>query len=75
MFTSRHLVKAEDELFVSRGFTRIFPTATTHKYLKFFGGRLPYLDKLLDAYEHAYSANREKGVRRLRRYCEKGYCM
>jgi len=68
-----YLIKMEEERFVSKGFNRIFPTSETYKYFKFFGDRLPYFDKLYDAYEHAYSGNRGKGIRRLRRYCENGY--
>ena len=44
--------KMEEERFVSKGFNRIFPTSETHKYFKFFGDRLPYFDKLYDAYEY-----------------------
>jgi len=69
----RYLIKMEEERFVAKGFNRIFPTSETYKYFKFFGDRLPYFDKLYDAYEHAYSGNRGKGIRRLRRYCENGY--
>ena len=73
MYPFRYLVKLEEERFVAKGFNLIFPTSETYKYFKFFGDRVPYLDKLYDAYERAYSGNRGKGINRLRRYCELGY--
>ena len=73
MYPYRYLVKLEEERFVAKGFNLIFPTSETYKYFKFFGDRVPYFDKLYDAYERAYSGNRGKGINRLRRYCELGY--
>ena len=73
MYPYRYLVKLEEERFVAKGFNLIFPASETYKYFKFFGDRVPYLDKLYDAYERAYSGNRGKGINRLRRYCELGY--
>lgn len=59
----RHLLKAEDEYVVKGRFERIFPTATSYKYLNFMEAR--YYNRLFDAWEHRYSSNREEGKFRL----------
>lgn len=71
----RLLVKAEEELNQCKGFTRLFPTATSHKYFKFFdGGVLPYNDKLLDAFEHHYSGQkRMDGINRIKKMTQQGF--
>ena len=66
------LIKAEDELSQTQSFTRLFPSAKSHQYFKYFyEGGIPYYDKLLDAWEHKYSTNRAKGIRKLKKYCNK----
>jgi len=68
----RCLVICEDELARSKPLERIFPTANTHIYLKFF--ETPrYYNRLLDAWEHKYGHCREAGIKLLRQYCEEGY--
>ena len=56
-------------------FFRLFPTATSHKYFKFFdGGVLPYNDKLLDAFEHHYSGQkRMDGINRIKKMTQQGF--
>ena len=63
----------EEERSVIKGFECIFPTNETYKYFKFFGEHLPYLDKLYDAYEVAYSCNRHEGIFMLQKYCQNNY--
>ena len=62
----------EEERRVVKGFSCIFPTNETYKYFKFFGERVPYFDKLCDAYESAYSCNREEGIQKLQKCCQNG---
>ena len=49
----------------------IFPRANSHIYFKYFYAGIPYYDKLLDAWEHHYGNNRSKGIKKLRKYCNK----
>uniref|UniRef100_A0A1I8NC09 Tubulin-tyrosine ligase family n=1 Tax=Musca domestica TaxID=7370 RepID=A0A1I8NC09_MUSDO len=68
----RCLIIAEDELARSSPLERIFPTAETHKYLKYT--ETPrYYNRLLDAWETRYSHNRIEGINLLRQYCEDRY--
>ena len=67
----RTLIKSEEELSQTKNFTRIFPRANSHKYFKYFYEGLPYYDKLLDAWEHHYGNHRSKGIKELRKYCNK----
>ena len=67
----RTLVIAEEELSQTKHFTRLFPSQKTHQYFKYFYGGIPYYDKLLDAWEHKYGLNRAKGIKKLRKYCNK----
>ena len=68
----RTLIKSEEEFSQARHFTRLFPSPKSHQYFKYFYEGLPYYDKLLDAWEHKYANNRSKGIRKLRKYCNKG---
>lgn len=66
----RQLMIAEDELARAAPLERIFPSATSHKYLKFLE-HPRYHNRLLDAWEHRYGANqkvRDEGIALLRRY-------
>ena len=66
----RMLIKAEEELSQTNGFSRLFPSAKSHQYFKYFyRDGIPYYDRLLDAWEHKYGHNRAKGIRTLRKYC------
>ena len=68
----RILIKAEEELSQTNGFSRLFPSAKSHQYFKYFyRDGIPYYDRLLDAWEHKYAHNRAKGIRTLRKYCNK----
>ena len=68
----RMLIKAEEELSQTNGFSRLFPSAKSHQYFKYFyRDGIPYYDRLLDAWEHKYAHNRAKGIRTLRKYCNK----
>lgn len=68
----RCLIVAEDELARSVPLERIFPTAETHKYLKFTDSPR-YYNRLLDAWETRYSSKREEGIELLRRFCKDKY--
>ncbi|XP_043496287.1 tubulin polyglutamylase TTLL4-like [Polistes fuscatus] len=68
----RHLIAYEDELTQLDQFEKIFPTSTSHEYMQFFD--VPrYYNMLLDAWEFAYSDNREKGISRLQKLCQANY--
>lgn len=68
----RCLIIAEDELARSSPLERIFPTAETHKYLKYT--ETPrYYNRLLDAWETRYGHNRKEGIAVLRQLCEERY--
>jgi len=63
------LVLAEDELATSRRFTRIFPTASSHRYFKFME-KPRYHNLLLSAWEQKYSGlERETGRTLLESLC------
>lgn len=66
----RHLVCYEDELSQIGNFEKIFPTKQSHLYLRFFEVER-YYDRLLHAWEHHYSDNREEGIDILKKCCEK----
>ncbi|XP_019872064.1 tubulin monoglutamylase TTLL4 isoform X2 [Aethina tumida] len=65
----RQLTRAEDEFVAKGNFERIFPTENTHKYLQFMEPR--YYNRLFDAWETKYSANRKEGIKLLKSLCEK----
>lgn len=65
----RQLIRYEDELAQVGNFEKIFPTAQSYPYLKFFKVER-YYDRLLDAWENRYSDHRAEGIKRLRKYCE-----
>ncbi|KAI5644841.1 tubulin-tyrosine ligase family domain-containing protein [Phthorimaea operculella] len=68
----RHLIQAEDELTQAGDMERVFPTINTHKYLNFLTGPR-YYNRLFDAWETRYTANRQSGLELLRNLCEIGY--
>ncbi|XP_026332365.1 tubulin polyglutamylase TTLL4-like isoform X3 [Hyposmocoma kahamanoa] len=68
----RHLIQAEDELTQAGDMERVFPTHDTHKYLNFLSGPR-YYNRLFDAWETRYTANRESGIDLLRNLCDIGY--
>ena len=59
----RILIKSEEELSQSNYFIRIFPTADTFHYLRFFTSPLSYADKLMDAFEQRFAGDRYAGDR------------
>ncbi|XP_045779216.1 tubulin polyglutamylase ttll-4-like isoform X1 [Maniola jurtina] len=68
----RHLIQAEDELTQMGPMERVFPTEHSHKYLGYLAGPR-YYNRLFDAWETRYCANREPGVELLRNLCDIGY--
>lgn len=60
----RILMLAEDELSRSGQFTRVFPSPTSSKYLKYFD-KPRYYNILLDAWERKYQDNRLEGIERI----------
>ncbi|XP_057708450.1 tubulin polyglutamylase TTLL4 isoform X2 [Corythoichthys intestinalis] len=67
----RVLAESEDELSRRGEFERIFPSASSSKYLRFFESPR-YLSIVLDQWEHKYWNNRTKGINLLRPLCQKG---
>ncbi|KAJ8383942.1 hypothetical protein AAFF_G00213110 [Aldrovandia affinis] len=68
----RALTETEDELLRQGDFERVFPSATSSRYLRFFENPR-YLNILLDQWEHKYpGTNRIKGINLLRILCQKG---
>ncbi|TKS67658.1 Tubulin polyglutamylase TTLL4 [Collichthys lucidus] len=67
----RVLAASEDELERLGEFERIFPSALSSRYLRFFESPR-YLNILLDQWERKYWNNRQRGIRLLRSLCEKG---
>ena len=65
----RQLIRHEDELSQANNFEILFPTSSSYLYFKFFEVER-YYNRLLDAWEHRYSDNKTKGIRRLQRHCE-----
>ena len=65
----RQLIRYEDELSQADNFEILFPTSSSYLYFKFFEVER-YYDRLLDAWEHRYSGNKTKGIRRLQQHCE-----
>ena len=61
---ARVLMLAEDELSRCGQFARVFPSANSSKYMKYFD-KPRYYNLLLDAWEQKYKDNRLEGVRRL----------
>ena len=68
----RHLIHYEDELTSLGSFQKIFPTAETRKYFRYFQN-ISYYNLLLDAWEKEYSFNRNEGTSRLQDLCQKKY--
>ncbi|KAJ0006027.1 hypothetical protein NQD34_015921 [Periophthalmus magnuspinnatus] len=67
----RVLAESEDELTRRGQFERIFPSASSSRYLRFF--ECPrYLNILLDQWEQSHWNNRTKGIDLLRALCQKG---
>ncbi|CAJ1079024.1 tubulin polyglutamylase TTLL4 isoform X1 [Xyrichtys novacula] len=67
----RVLAESEDELNRLGEFERVFPSASSSRYLRFF--ECPrYLNILLDQWEQKYWNNRAKGVSLLHTLCHKG---
>lgn len=60
----RVLMLTEDELSRCGQFKRVFPSATSNKYLKYFD-KPRYYNLLLDAWEQKYKDDRLEGVSRL----------
>lgn len=56
------LAESEDELSRLGDFERIFPSAASSRYLRFFE-QPRYLNVLLNQWEQKYSQNRSKGMR------------
>lgn len=65
----RHLIVYEDELTQLGSYDKIFPTADTHTYLKYFE-KNRYHNLLLDAWETKYHKRRTQGVELLRNLCK-----
>lgn len=65
----RCLIKTEDELARCAPLERICPTPNSHRYIKFTESPR-YYNRLLDAWEHRYSKNRQQGIDLLQKYCE-----
>ncbi|XP_013186188.2 tubulin polyglutamylase ttll-4 isoform X2 [Amyelois transitella] len=68
----RHLIQAEDELTQTGEMERVFPTHETHRYLGYLTGPR-YYNRLFDAWESRYHANRDAGLVLLRNLCDIGY--
>lgn len=60
----RVLMLSEDELSRCGRFKRVFPSATSNKYLRYFD-KVRYYNLLLDAWEKKYQDNRLEGIKRL----------
>jgi len=58
----RSLIHAEDELSAAQVFTRIWPTRNTHTYHKFME-KVPYEEKLMDAWERKFVDETRDGRR------------
>lgn len=67
----RVLAETEDELQRKGDFERIFPTATSSRYLRFFE-HPRYLNILLNQWELKYSQNWSKGIDLLKTLCQRG---
>jgi len=66
---TRQLVLSEEEFDTTRRFERIFPTADSHRYFKYFE-KPRYYNLLLAAWEQKYSGeNREAGRQVLHKLC------
>ncbi|CAH0731991.1 unnamed protein product, partial [Brenthis ino] len=68
----RHLLQAEDELTQGGRLERVFPTRATHRYLRYLAGPR-YYNRLFDAWETRYAADRAPGIELLRALCDIGY--
>lgn len=67
----RVLSESEDELTRKGEFERIFPSASSSRYLRFFESPR-YLNILLDQWEQKHWNNRTKGINQLRALCQRG---
>ncbi|XP_055376097.1 tubulin monoglutamylase TTLL4-like isoform X3 [Condylostylus longicornis] len=68
----RCLITSEDELARCLPLERVFPTNKTYKLLKYTESPR-YYNRLLDAWEHRYSNNRNAGIKLLSELCETNY--
>ncbi|XP_040296398.1 tubulin polyglutamylase TTLL4 isoform X2 [Bufo bufo] len=68
----RVLVETEDELSRCGQFERVFPSAISSRYLRFFEQQR-YFNILTNQWEQKYYANREKGQELLRSLCLMNY--
>ncbi|KAL4222570.1 Tubulin polyglutamylase ttll4 [Mactra antiquata] len=67
----RHLTESIDEDGRKGGFQRVFPTPSTHKYLKYF--ETPrYYNLLLDQWVQRFNRMEQRGIGLLQSYCEDG---
>ncbi|XP_045170365.2 tubulin monoglutamylase TTLL4-like isoform X3 [Mercenaria mercenaria] len=67
----RFLTESIDEDGRKGGFQRVFPTPTTHKYLKYF--ETPrYYNLLLDQWVQRFNRMEQRGIALLQSYCEDG---
>lgn len=67
----RVLAESEDELTRKGEFERIFPCASSSRYLRFF--ECPrYLNILLDQWEQRHWSSRTKGINQLKTLCQRG---
>ena len=64
----RLLIKSEDHLKECKDFVRIFPTAESSKYFKYFK-KTRYNNLLLNAWEKKYGQNRSEGIQQLEKLC------
>ncbi|XP_062390965.1 tubulin polyglutamylase TTLL4 isoform X2 [Sardina pilchardus] len=67
----RVLAESEDELTRQGEFQRVFPCATSARYLRFFE-HPRYLNILLNQWEQKHWQHRSKGIDLLRNLCQKG---
>ncbi|XP_022080086.1 tubulin polyglutamylase TTLL4-like isoform X2 [Acanthaster planci] len=67
----RILTEAEDEYSRCGGFERVFPSPTSHKYMRFFENPR-YFNILLDEWVRKYHRQHAKGLSLLEEYCQEG---
>ncbi|XP_069472972.1 tubulin monoglutamylase TTLL4 isoform X2 [Ambystoma mexicanum] len=68
----RTLVETEDEYLRRGQFERVFPSAFSGRYHRFFE-QPRYLNILLNQWEQKYRDDREKGLELLKNFCQKGF--
>ncbi|XP_076094251.1 uncharacterized protein LOC143064924 isoform X1 [Mytilus galloprovincialis] len=67
----RVLIESIDEDSRKGGFQRVFPTPSTHKYLRFFESAR-YYNLLLDQWVQRFNRMEQKGILILESFCEEG---